>query len=285
MLTLDIKTKADKVNPMKISIITAIYNAEETLGGMLRSIAEQDYPRDQIEWIVVDGKSSDRTVQLIKDAEFQPDRMLSEKDSGIYDALNKGIRMATGDVIGFLHADDFLAAPDTLSRIACALQQTGADALYGDLQYVKPQDNGSVRIVRHWKSGVYRRSKLRWGWMPPHPTFYLRRQVYETVKMENGEYFDTSFNCAADYDLMLRVLKTYDVEPAYLGRVLVKMRVGGVSNRSLSHILQKSSEDWRVIRRNGVGHFHTLVWKNLSKVQQFVIGRLKSWLKPTHPGK
>jgi glycosyltransferase len=284
MLTLDGKTKANKVSPMKISVITAIYNSEETIGDMLRSIAEQDYPRDQIEWIVVDGKSTDRTLQLIKDSAFQPDRLLSEEDSGIYDALNKGIRMATGDFIGFLHADDFLAAPDILSRIACALQQTGADALYGDLQYVKPQDNGNFRIVRHWKSGVYRRRRLQWGWMPPHPTFYLKREIYEKVKMENGEYFDTSFKCAADYDMMLRVLAAFEVEPAYLRRVLVKMRVGGVSNRSLSHILQKSGEDWQVIRRNDIGHVHTLIWKNLSKVRQFAAGSLKSWFKTTHPG-
>jgi len=255
---------------MKISIITATYNSEGTIGETLRSIAEQDYPREQIEWIVVDGNSSDHTVQVIRDSGYQPDHMLSEDDGGIYDALNKGLRLATGDVIGLLHADDFLASSNVLTRIACAFKQTGAEALYGDLQYVKPLGGGSFSVVRHWKSGVYRKSRLQWGWMPPHPTFYLKRGVYARAEMGNGEFFDTSFRCAADYDFMLRVLSAHDVEPAYLKAVLVKMRVGGVSNRSLKHVWQKSREDWAVIRRNHIGHLHTLAWKNLSKLIQFL---------------
>ncbi len=254
---------------MKISIITATYNSEATIGETLRSIAEQDYPRDQLEWVVVDGNSSDRTLQVIKDSAFQPDRILSEKDRGIYDALNKGVRMATGDVVGFLHADDVLAGPNVLTRISCAFKNSGADAVYGDLQYVKPTADGAFSLVRHWESGIYYARKLKWGWMPPHPTLYLKRGIYEQARMDNGEYFDTSFTCAADYDFMLRVLAGCGVEPAYLRMVLVKMRVGGISNRSLGHIITKSKEDWRVIRRNGVGGLHTLAWKNLGKVRQF----------------
>ncbi len=255
---------------MKFSIITATYNSEASILDTVGSLREQTVPRDDIEWILVDGKSTDRTMELVEQQDFQPDQCVSEKDNGIYDALNKGVRMATGDFVGFLHADDVLGAPDVLYRIGCALKNSGADAVYGDLQYVKPLSSGGFGLVRHWTSGIYRHSKLKWGWMPPHPTFYLRREIYERAKLPNGEYFDTKYSCAADYDFMMRVLGKYNVEPAYLMMVLVKMRVGGISNRSLKHILTKSREDWDVIRRNRIGHIHTLVWKNLGKVMQFV---------------
>ncbi|MBN2161932.1 MAG: glycosyltransferase [Pontiellaceae bacterium] len=256
---------------MKFSIVTATYNSEEGIGHALASLAEQDYPRELVEWIVVDGNSTDRTLQVIKESSFQPDRLLSEKDDGIYDALNKGVRMATGDVIGFLHADDFLAAPDVLSRIACALRNSGADAVYGDLQYVRPLPSGDFGIVRHWKSGVYFSKNLKWGWMPPHPALYIRSEIYEQAAIKDGCYFDTCFSCAADYDFMMRILSKYGIEPAYLKKVLVKMQVGGTSNRSLKHIMRKSKEDWTVIRRNKIGGPHTLLWKNLGKVRQFFI--------------
>ncbi len=255
---------------MKISIITATWNSEASIADTQRSLADQHFPRDQIEWIVVDGASTDRTVECIKEGAFQPDKLVSERDHGIYDALNKGVRMATGDVIGFLHADDFLASPGVLHRLSCAFQNSGADAVYGDLQYVRALENGEFGIVRHWDSGIYYPRKLRWGWMPPHPTLYLKREIYERTKLPNNEYFDTSFSCAADYDFMMRILSEYEIEPTYLRMVLVKMRVGGVSNRSLKHIITKSREDWRAIRSNRIGHIHTLIWKNLGKLQQFI---------------
>lgn len=258
---------------MKISIITAAWNSEDSIGHAQSSLAAQDYPRADIEWIVIDGASTDRTVERIKAGEFQPDKLLSEPDNGIYDALNKGIKMASGDFVGFLHADDFLASSTVLNRISCALENSGAEAVYGDLQYVRPLDNGEYGIVRHWESGIYYRRKLRWGWMPPHPTLYIKRETYERVALENGEYFDTSYTCAADYDFMMRIFSKYEVEPAYLRMVLVKMCIGGVSNRSLKHIVTKSREDWRAIRENNVGHIHTLVWKNLGKLSQFLIRR------------
>ena len=256
---------------MKISVITATWNAEASMVDMIDSLARQDYPRDQIEWIVVDGASTDRTVALIHEAAFRPDRMLSEPDGGIYDALNKGIAMATGDVVGILHSDDVLASPAVLNRVACAFSSSGAEAVYGDLQYVKSQDNGIFGVVRQWQSGVYHRRKLGWGWMPPHPALYLKRDVYERAKLSPNVYFDTAFSCAADYDFMLRILAKHEIEPMYLRMVLVKMRMGGVSNRSLGHIIQKSREDWRIIRRNRIGGIHTLVWKNLRKLRQFVV--------------
>ena len=254
---------------MKISIITATWNSEESILGTLHSIAEQDYPRDLIEWIVVDGASTDSTLELIKGADFHPDRLVSEPDQGIYDALNKGIKLATGGVVAFLHADDFLASPGVLNRVACAFRNSGAEAVYGDLQYVRLKASGHFTVMRHWKSGVYHRGKLRWGWMPPHPALYLKKEVYDRAVGDDGEYFDTTLTCAADYDFMLRIFSKLNVEPAYLKMVLVKMRLGGTSNRSLKHIIHKSHEDWQVIRRNRIGHIHTLAWKNLGKIGQF----------------
>jgi len=256
---------------MKFSIITATYNVEASILDTVKSLREQTIPREDVEWILVDGGSTDRTLELIEQQDFHPDQWVSEPDKGIYDALNKGVRMATGDFVGFLHADDVLASPNILYHIGCAQKNTGADAVYGDLQYVQPLENGEFGLVRHWKSGAYFKRKLKWGWMPPHPTLYLRREIYEQAKLPNGEFFDTKYSCAADYDFMMRILGKYEIEPAYLMMVLVKMRVGGISNRSLKHIMTKSREDWDVIRRNRIGHFHTLAWKNLSKVLQFVL--------------
>ncbi|WP_372798412.1 glycosyltransferase family 2 protein, partial [Pontiella sp.] len=189
---------------MKFSIITATYNVEASILDTVKSLREQTVPREDVEWILVDGGSTDRTLELIEQQDYHPDQWVSEPDKGIYDALNKGVRMATGDFVGFLHADDVLAAPGVLYHIGCALKNSGADAVYGDLQYVQPLENGELGLVRHWKSGIYYRRKLKWGWMPPHPTLYLRREIYEQAKLPNGEYFDTKYSCAADYDFMMR---------------------------------------------------------------------------------
>ena len=182
--------------------------------------------------------------------------------------MNKGIALATGDVVGFLHADDVFADTRVLSRIADAFADDAVGAVYGDLVYVQAGDMG--RVVRHWSAGHFSKSKLAWGWMPPHPTFYVRRSLYARL---GG--FDLRYRIAADYDTMLRFLGRGEVQAAYIPEVLVKMRLGGVSNRSLANILQKSREDYLVLRRNGVGGLGALVWKNLSKVAQFFGGAQK----------
>ncbi|MEN7972439.1 MAG: glycosyltransferase family 2 protein [Verrucomicrobiota bacterium] len=254
---------------MKISIITATCNSESSIGDTLDSIAMQDCPRDRIEWVVIDSASTDRTLDIIKQSEFQPDRLLSEPDKGIYDALNKGVRMATGDAVGFLHSDDFFASADVLSRLAGIFNESEAEAVYGDLQYVRQASNGTFPVVRNWRSGAYSPRKLRWGWMPPHPALYVKKEVYERVALADGNFFDVSYRCAADYDFILRMFSKYDINPVYIEKVLVKMRLGGISNRSLRHIAQKSREDWQAIRQNRIGHLHTLAWKNISKLKQF----------------
>jgi glycosyltransferase len=256
---------------MKFSLITATWNSERSIGDTQHSIALQDFPREQLEWIVVDGASTDGTLGKIRSGDIQPDKILSEPDKGIYDALNKGVNLATGDFVGFLHSDDVFASPGVLNRVSCALENSGADAVYGDLQYVRKNDDGSLSVVRHWESGVYYQRKLKWGWMPPHPTLYLKREIYERVKLDDGVYFDPSYSCAADYDFMMRVLGTHDIEPAYLRMVLVQMHLGGTSNRSLKHVMTKSKEDWQVIRKNRIGHVHTLALKNLGKLKQFAV--------------
>lgn len=188
--------------------------------------------------------------------------LVSERDKGIYDALNKGIKQATGDVVGFLHADDVFENSEVLARMAAAFQDPTVDAVYGDLVYVRQDDTSQV--IRYWKSGLYDQAALSRGWMPPHPTFYVRRSVYERL---GG--FDTRYRIAADYDTVLRFLAVRKIRAAYIPEVLVRMRTGGISNRSLKTIIRKSREDIEVLRRNKVGGVLTLLRKNLGKVSQF----------------
>ena len=188
--------------------------------------------------------------------------LVSEPDGGIYDALNKGMARARGDVIGLLHSDDWLATPDVLAMVAQAFDQTSADAVYGDLQYVSAADPD--KVLRHWKSGEYSPRLLQRGWMPPHPALFIRRQIYEAY----GGY-DTSYRIAADYDAILRWFGSGQMQVAYVPHVLVKMRAGGASNRSLANIVRKSREDYRALRSNRVGGLPTLAWKNLRKLGQF----------------
>lgn len=247
---------------MKFSILTAVWNREATLGQALDSLNAQSWRN--YEHIVQDGGSTDGTLALL---EARPDprrRMVTARDRGIYDALNMAMARADGDVIGLLHSDDFLAHPDVLARVAARFEESGADAVYGDLDYVSASEPD--RVIRHWKSGEYHPRKLRRGWMPPHPALFLRREVISSW----GGY-DTSYRIAADYDSILRYFGKGGISAAWLPEVLVKMRVGGESNRSLDRILRKSREDYRALRTNGVGGIGALAWKNFGKLGQFVV--------------
>lgn len=245
---------------LKISIITATFNRADTVAEALASVADQTWP--QVEHIVIDGASTDGTLRLIEARRDRLAVLVSEPDGGIYDALNKGFARSSGDVIGLMHSDDFYADERVLERVAQAFADPAVDGVYGDLDYVAKAD--PARIIRRWRSGSYAREKLAHGWMPPHPTLFLRRAV-----IEQWGGFDTGFRIAADYDAMLRYLARGNIRLAYIPEVLVKMRVGGESNRSLSRILRKSREDYLALRRNEVGGLWALAWKNLGKLGQF----------------
>ncbi|SLN11677.1 PGL/p-HBAD biosynthesis glycosyltransferase/MT3031 [Roseivivax jejudonensis] len=243
-----------------ISVITAVYNRAGVIAEAMQSVAVQTHP--ETEHIIQDGGSTDGTLDIVERHRTANTHLESSPDGGIYDAINKGIARATGDVVGLMHSDDFFADERVLARVVDALSDARIDGVYGDLDYVSASD--PARIIRRWRSGTYARKKLAKGWMPPHPTLYLRREVFE----RHGLY-DTSFRIAADYDAMLRYLAKGRIELAYIPDVLVKMRVGGESNQSLRKIIRKSREDYRAIRRNEVGGLPTLAMKNLSKLQQF----------------
>jgi glycosyltransferase len=248
---------------MKISVVTAVYNRHATIGEALASVANQRCA--DIEHVIQDGGSTDGTKEVITGQIDPRIAFFSEPDGGIYDAINRGIQRTSGAVIGLMHSDDFFAAPDILTRVAKMMEDPDIDGVYGDLDYVAAND--TTRIIRRWRSGAYDPKKLGRGWMPPHPTLYLRREVFETYGL-----YDTSFGISADYDAMLRYLAKGQIKLAYIPDVMVKMRVGGESNKSLRKILQKSREDYRAIRRNEVGGVGTLAFKNLCKLQQFLRG-------------
>ncbi len=250
--------------PVTVSVIMAVYNGQETIETALRSVLSQ---KDAlIELVVIDGASKDGTLGILRRYADRISVLSSEPDQGIYDALNKGIRLCTGDVIGFLHADDVFADEHVIRDIAKVFASPEVDATYGDLQYVRKDDLTSV--VRNWQSGEYSAGRLKRGWMPPHPTFYVRRAIYLKCGL-----FDTGYRIAADYDCILRIIGRHKVSMCYIPRVLIKMRVGGVSNRSIGNILLKSREDYRALRKNGIGGMRALIWKNLSKLPQFLVTR------------
>ena len=242
-------------------MVTAVYNRADTIEQALDSVHAQTWPH--IEYVVIDGGSTDGTLQILNDRREMISVLVSEPDSGIYDALNKGFSHSTGDIIGLMHSDDFYADERVLERVSEAFDDPAVDAVYGDLDYVAKDDPS--RIIRRWRSGAYSCNKLAWGWMPAHPTLYLRRRV-----IDKWGVFDTRFRIAADYDVMLRYLAQGKIRLTYIPEVLVKMRVGGESNRSLSRIFLKSREDYAALRHNGVGGIGALIWKNLSKLPQFL---------------
>ncbi|WP_318357964.1 glycosyltransferase family 2 protein [Enterobacter sp.] len=246
---------------MRISIITATYNSEKTLLDTLISLENQSY--NDIEFIIIDGASKDGTLELIKRHCSKVSKIISEPDKGIYDALNKGINTATGDVIGFLHSDDLLAYDDAIADIAETFKSTGCDAVYGDLEYVSRFD--TKKRIRLWKSGIFSRLKMQFGWMPPHPSFYMKRSCY----VEYGN-FSLDYRISADYDSILRYILKQRIAIAYIPKILVKMRIGGVSNRSFSSMVNKSLEDIRVMKKYRIIWPLALAYKNLSKLPQFI---------------
>jgi glycosyltransferase involved in cell wall biosynthesis len=244
---------------VKISIITACFNSAATIRDTIESVLSQDYA--EIEYIIIDGGSSDKTLEIVNEYKSRISKIISEKDEGIYFALNKGISLATGAVIGILHADDLYTGNFVISTVMEKIRE--ADAVYSDLQYV--DRDITTTIKRQWKSGEYRPGMFRKGWMPPHPTFFLRKEIYDQYGV-----FNTTFRTAADYELMLRMIHKHQIKLAYIPFVLVKMRVGGVSNKSLKNRLKANREDKRAWLINGLkpGMF-TMIRKPLSKLGQY----------------
>ncbi len=245
----------------RISLITVCLNNEDTIGDTIRSITDQTY--ENREYIVVDGQSEDRTCQIIESFESSVDKFISEKDAGIYDAMNKGVRLASGDLVGFIHADDVLAHRDVLFDIARVMREVNPDSIYGDLVYV--DFDNTDHVIRHWNAGPYSSANFRLGWMPPHPTFYVKTHLYQ----EYGGY-DLRFGSAADYELMLRFLYKHRISASYIPQVLVKMRRGGTSNKSFRNRMIAHKHDWEAWSHNGLSTFPFWVTlKPIRKIHQY----------------
>jgi len=251
-----------KDNVTKISIITVCFNSSQTISDCLKSVISQSHKN--IEHIIIDGGSNDNTIDLVRQFPHVS-RIISEPDNGIYDAMNKGIKLATGDIVGILNSDDFYASEGVLAKVSSGFENSNAMALYGDLQYVDKVQ--TKKIIRHWKSGYFSSQKFFYGWMPPHPAFFVRRELYEKYGS-----FDTGFKSSADYELMLRFLVKHDVVTTYLPQVLVKMRTGGQSNATLRNRWRANREDRRAWDVNGLTpYFFTIPLKPLRKLTQFLI--------------
>ena len=258
---------------MKVSIITSCYNREATILDAMRSVLAQDY--HDIEYILVDGASTDRSLEIIRSEERRmmsngsanadphiSMKVISEPDHGMYEAINKGIGIATGDVIGLLHSDDFLYDNHVISRVVKKLQDTGADFLYGDGLFVNAGDTN--KVVRKWIGGTYRTWKVRHGWLPLHPTCYIKRSVIE----RRGIYNET-YKIAADSDLLFRYLLCGDITVAYLNNYIVRMRMGGLSTDKKRR-KQMWQEDIRMYHSHGFNPIITKIEKKMWKVPQFV---------------
>ena len=246
---------------MKISVITVTYNSEATLEETILSVISQSHKEK--EYIIVDGGSTDGTKGIIDKYRSHIAYFVSEKDKGLYDAVNKGISLSTGDAVGILHSDDFYTHKEVLSHYVALFDKTGADAVYSDLYYV--DRSRTDKIIRRWKSGSYSVGSFINGWMPPHPTFFVRRSLYEKYGT-----FDLSFKTAADYELMLRFIHKHKIRLSYLPEFTVKMRVGGASNVNLKNRVNANLEDRRAWTVNGLRpRFYTLYLKPLRKILQF----------------
>lgn len=246
---------------MKISIVTVSYNAAATIKDTIESVLSQE--DIELEYLIVDGESKDDTVTIVESFGDQIHQFISEPDKGIYDGMNKGVAMATGDVIGILNADDMYADEKVLKDILTQFD-SGVDAVYADLVYVDEKDTS--KVTRRWVSKPYKEGAFKKGWMPPHPTFFVKREVYEKY----GNY-TMKLRSAADYEFMLRVIHKHKISLAYLNRVIVRMRVGGESNASLKNRIRANKEDKMAWKMNDLkpGAL-TTIRKPLSKISQFL---------------
>ncbi len=247
--------------PHRVSIITATFNSASTIADTMQSVGEQDYPL--IDHIIVDGASTDNTLEIVKEFPHHI-YVISEKDNGIYDAMNKGILAAKGDIVGILNSDDMYMGSHVISTVVEAFRDPDVQCCYADLQYVDYRN--PKRITRIWKSGIYKTNAFYWGWMPPHPTFFVRKSVYEQFGLYN-----INMRSAADYEMMLRIMEKHRLKSLYIPQIIVKMRTGGVSNASVRNRLRANVEDHEAWRINDLKpYFFTLYLKPLRKITQFI---------------
>ncbi len=247
----------------QISIITVVLDNHAFVRDAIDSVLSQSYTN--VQYIIIDGGSNDGSLDIIKSFGDKISIVVSEPDEGIYDAMNKGLALATGDVIGFLNADDFYAHQQVLQQVANKFETTNCDILYADLDYVSRADKN--KIVRKWRSGTFNKNRFLTGWMPPHPTFFARKEVYQKL---GG--FNKKLNMAADYELMLRFCYFNDLNINYLPEVIIKMRLGGQSNRSFKNRIKANIQDRNAWVINGVRpKWYTLLLKPLSKIKQYFL--------------
>lgn len=251
-------------NTQKITMITVSYNSGKTIEDTIMSVANQTFRN--VEYIVVDGLSTDNSLDIVNSHSTIITKVISERDAGIYDAMNKGIGLATGDIIGLINSDDILADDSVLQRVSDVFSENPEiDACYGDLCYVKTDDLS--KMVRYWRSNEYTKGFMNNGWVPPHPTFYVRREVYQKYGV-----FDLSYRIAADFELMLRFFAVHHIKTAYVPYIMVKMRLGGTSNRNLKNILMQNLEIRRALRSHNMSSSLVgfIAHKGLSRFLQFI---------------
>ena len=246
---------------IKVSIITVVFNGERYLENCIQSVLSQNYPN--IEYLIIDGGSTDHSLQIIEKYQAKISQFISEPDEGMYDAINKGIQLATGDVIGLLHADDFFADYEVISKIVQKFDDSDIEAVYGDLEYVNAK---TLEIVRRWKSNQHKDRDFVCGWMPAHPTLYVRKELFAKY----GDY-SLLFGTAADYELILRFLFKNRIKAVYLPQLFVKMRTGGQSNATISSRVNAFYNDYAAARFNHLPMpLVAVVLKKLRKVKQYL---------------
>lgn len=247
---------------MKVSIITVVFNNRDYIRDCIESVIHQDYKN--IEHIIIDGASTDGTLEVIYEYEDKITKLVSETDNGIYHAMNKGLDLATGDIIGFLNSDDFYAGKDVVSKVVKAISDKNVDCCYSDLEYVDRSKIG--KVVRRWTSRSYEDDLFLKGWHPPHPTLFIKTDIYKKYG-----HFNVDLKIGSDYEIMLRFFEKYKINSYYIPEVLIKMRAGGSSNRSIAQILKANYECYRAFKINGMKPTPLIIFnKLLSKIKQIV---------------
>lgn len=246
---------------MKISIITVVWNNKETIQNAIDSILNQTYKN--IEYIIIDGASTDGTIEIVKSYGDKITKFVSEPDKGLYDAMNKGVRLSTGDVVGILNSDDIYNNKKVIENIMDKFINLNIDSLYGDLEYVEAENTD--KVVRYWKSSKFIEGSFSKGWHPPHPSFFVKKEIYDKYGV-----FDDSNKISADFELMLRFLERFKISTTYLPQVIVKMREGGASNQSIKNIIKGNINILNAFDKNDikVNKFTYLFYRFIPKISQ-----------------